>query len=466
MGRCDRWRAHRPRLVQTAAFGRDRARKARREGAEPLVGRRSDLRVSGSKARLAAARARISSSSSDSGKSSSACSTRSPSMASSSGWICDCAPTATAAHWCCTSTQSNATTRNRVATGNATRGYGRARAPATWCPDGGSIDDLKPFVFRRYLDFGAIQSLREMKGRIDSERSRSAMRDDVKLGPGGIREVEFVAQMHQLIWAGRQPSLQCTGVVETLHALASHKLMSRDQADQLAAAYRFLRNVEHRLQAMRDEQTQLLPVAELDRMRVAAGMGFADFVQFGSALAEQRSAVAQAFDSVIQSDDAGDVDHWQPAWLAGDVPALAAALSAVGFGEPDATAALINRLCTARDRPWVGGESRARVDALVPKLLGEARSNRASGPHAGAARAVARSDGAALCLLCAAAREPERAALAGRDLQCEPLARRRIEPPSDVARRAARSGAALHDSRHRGVARRTAIALERCGAQR
>ena len=127
------------------------------------------------------------------------------------------------------------------------------------------IDDLKPFVFRRYLDFGAIQSLREMKSRIDSERSRSAMRDDVKLGPGGIREVEFVAQMHQLIWAGRQPALQCTGVVETLHALASHKLIARAQADRLATAYRFLRNVEHRLQAIRDEQTQLLPAGPLIR---------------------------------------------------------------------------------------------------------------------------------------------------------------------------------------------------------
>lgn len=251
----------------------------------------------------------------------------------------------------------------------------RARACAGDVASGRQlIDDLKPFVFRRYLDFGAIQSLREMKSRIDSERSRSAMRDDVKLGPGGIREVEFVAQMHQLIWAGRQPSLQCTGVVETLHALASHKLMPRAQADRLATAYRFLRNVEHRLQAMRDEQTQLLPAAELDRLRVAAGMGFSDFVQFGSALAEQRSVVAQAFDSVIQTDDAGEVDQWQPAWLAGDVAALAAALSAVGFGEPDAVATLINRLCTARDRPWVGGESRARVDALVPKLLGEAQA--------------------------------------------------------------------------------------------
>ncbi len=236
------------------------------------------------------------------------------------------------------------------------------------------IDDLKPFVFRRYLDFGAIQSLREMKSRIDSERSRSTMRDDVKLGPGGIREVEFVAQMHQLIWAGRQPSLRCTGVVETLHALASHNLMSRSQADRLATAYRFLRNVEHRLQAMRDEQTQLLPSGELDRARVAAGMGFADFVHFGHALAEQRVIVAKAFESVIQADEVREVDQWQPAWLAGDVPALAAALAAVGFGEPDAVAVLINRLCTSRDRPWVGGESRTRVDALIPKLLGEAQS--------------------------------------------------------------------------------------------
>ena len=181
------------------------------------------------------------------------------------------------------------------------------------------IDDLKPFVFRRYLDFGAIQSLREMKSRIDSERSRSAMRDDVKLGPGGIREVEFVAQMHQLIWAGRQPALQCTGVVETLHALASHKLMARAQADRLATAYRFLRNVEHRLQAIRDEQTQLLPEVALDQARVAAGMGFADYVQFGNALAEQRAIVARAFESVIQADGADAVEPWQPVWLAGDV---------------------------------------------------------------------------------------------------------------------------------------------------
>jgi len=237
------------------------------------------------------------------------------------------------------------------------------------------IDDLKPFVFRRYLDFGAIQSLREMKSRIDTERSRSAMRDDVKLGPGGIREVEFVAQMHQLIWAGRQPALQCTGVVETLHALASHKLMARAQADRLATAYRFLRNVEHRLQAIRDEQTQLLPEAPLDQARVATGMGFADFVQFGIALAEQRAIVARAFESVIQAGDTDAIDPWQPAWLGGDLQALAVELAAAGFGSAEDVVTLVQRLCTTRDRPWVGSEGRARLDALIPKLLREAQAS-------------------------------------------------------------------------------------------
>ena len=140
------------------------------------------------------------------------------------------------------------------------------------------IDDLRPFVFRRYLDFGAIQSLREMKSRIDSERSRSAMRDDVKLGPGGIREVEFVAQMHQLIWAGRQPcaAMQRRGR-DVARARVTQVDAARAKPTGLATAYRFLRNVEHRLQAIADEQTQLLPATPLDQARVAARHGFRRF---------------------------------------------------------------------------------------------------------------------------------------------------------------------------------------------
>ena len=98
------------------------------------------------------------------------------------------------------------------------------------------IESLRPFVFRRYLDFGAIQALRVMKARIDGERDRVAMRTDIKLGPGGIREVEFIAQMRQLIWGGRQRALQCRGVVETLAVLAQTKLLPADQARRLASA--------------------------------------------------------------------------------------------------------------------------------------------------------------------------------------------------------------------------------------
>ncbi len=233
------------------------------------------------------------------------------------------------------------------------------------------IDDLRPFVFRRYLDFGAIQALREMKGRIDAERSRAAMRDDVKLGPGGIREVEFTAQMHQLIWAGRQPALQCSGVVETLEALATQRLLPRDRADRLAAAYRFLRNVEHRLQAIRDEQTQRLPVSDLDRARVAAGMGFADFARFVTALDVHRSHVSDAFQSLIQ-DAEPPSQRWRQPWLAGDAAALAGELATAGFGDAGELTGLLRGLCTTRDRPWVGGEGRARLDALIPSLLTEA----------------------------------------------------------------------------------------------
>ena len=316
------------------------------------------------------------------------------------------------------------------------------------------IEDLKPFVFRRYLDFGAIQALREMKGRIDAERSRSAMRNDVKLGPGGIREVEFTAQMHQLIWAGRQPALQCTGVVETLDALARQKLLSQEQARQLGGAYRFLRNVEHRLQAIRDEQTQLLPTSALDRARVATGMGFADYETFVAALDSHRDVVSRAFESLIQADADDGMQRWREPWLGSDVPALAAALASSGFGEVDeltgADAAAVYRAGSTLGRRG-GTRPAGRVDPAAARRSGK---NATAGAHARAPRAAARSDGAPVCLLCAAARKRIRAAPARRNLRREPLARGRTEPPSGAARRTARSGAAVHDSGHRRAARR------------
>ena len=233
------------------------------------------------------------------------------------------------------------------------------------------IADLKPFVFRRYLDFGAIASLREMKGRIDTERGGAAVRDDVKLGPGGIREIEFTAQMRQLIWGGRQTALQCTDVRATLRALAAQHLVSREVAERLAEAYVFLRNTEHRLQAMRDEQTQLLPTDSLGRARIAFAMGYQDYAAFERALDAHRAVVATAFDASIEANAADPVERWALPWQANDLSGLAEQLAAVGFGDVEALTAQLGRLRATRDRTWVGAESRARLDALVPRVLGE-----------------------------------------------------------------------------------------------
>jgi glutamate-ammonia-ligase adenylyltransferase len=241
------------------------------------------------------------------------------------------------------------------------------------------IDQLKPFVFRRYLDFGAVQSLREMKGRIDAERGGAAMRDNVKLGPGGIREVEFTAQVHQLIWAGRHPALQCRGVVATLSQLVTLELLSGELADRLAAAYRYLRNVEHRLQAIRDEQTQLLPTGALDRLRVANGMGCADYPQFLTELERHRANTSLAFETLMHARTDDPAESFRAAWLRDDAPALAAELSASGFGDAAELTTLMARLYTTRDRPRVSAESRARLDALIPWLLAAASQTSRAG---------------------------------------------------------------------------------------
>ena len=233
------------------------------------------------------------------------------------------------------------------------------------------IADLRPFVFRRYLDFGAIESLRQMKGRIDGERGGAAVRDDVKLGPGGIREIEFTVQMRQLIWGGRQVALQRSDVVATLRALAEQNLLARDVADRVAVAYVFLRNVEHRLQAMRDEQTQLLPTDPLGRARIAFAMGYADYAGFIGALDAHRAVVATAFDSSIEGGAYDPIERWAAPWRASDVAGLAEQLGAVGFGSVESLTTRLERLRAARDRPWVGAEGRTRLDALVPRLLGE-----------------------------------------------------------------------------------------------
>lgn len=132
---------------------------------------------------------------------------------------------------------------------------------------------LRPFVFRRYIDFSAIQSLRRMKSMISSEVRRRGLANNIKLGAGGIREIEFIAQVFQLVRGGREPSLRGRGLLETLAAIKALNLLDVAEVDQLEASYRFLRKQENLLQAMADKQTQTLPENESDQLKLAWAMG-------------------------------------------------------------------------------------------------------------------------------------------------------------------------------------------------
>ena len=231
------------------------------------------------------------------------------------------------------------------------------------------LERLRPFVFRRYLDFGAIDALREMKEAITRERHTPQFEADIKLGSGGIREVEFTAQMFQLIFGGRDPRLQERGLRVVLPVLAEGGWLSRETVDALDAAYVFLRNCEHRLQALHDEQTQRLPDDALDQARVAAGMGMADWTQFLQALEAHRQRVRSEFGGVIARRDAGQA--FAQLW---PVPGANATqvLQAAGYRDCADVLAVLAATARARNQRARQDVARRRLDEFVPRLIAAA----------------------------------------------------------------------------------------------
>jgi glutamate-ammonia-ligase adenylyltransferase len=170
---------------------------------------------------------------------------------------------------------------------------------------------LRPFVYRRYLDFGAIESLRDLKRMIDVELRRKGMADNIKLGPGGIREIEFIGQAFQLIRGGRDPDLQLGPIRPVLRLLEKKGLLPDWAAQQLDEAYEHLRLVENRLQAWQDKQTHVLPNDEAGRLRLARSMGFTDWGAFSTVLEEHRRRVQGEFDRVFASPHAEEEHQLQ-----------------------------------------------------------------------------------------------------------------------------------------------------------
>jgi len=163
---------------------------------------------------------------------------------------------------------------------------------------------LKPFVYRRYIDFSVFESLRSMKDMIVREVRRKGLQDNVKLGAGGIREVEFIAQVFQLVHGGRDKNLQQRELQKIYSVLKQRQLLPSEVVDELLESYVFLRNTEHALQAQRDQQTQLLPRDEGDQLRIANAMGFNEWPAFLHELDEHRKKVREHFSAVIDTDNA------------------------------------------------------------------------------------------------------------------------------------------------------------------
>lgn len=202
---------------------------------------------------------------------------------------------------------------------------------------------LRPFVYRRYLDFGALESIREMKALINAEVHRGGLQDNVKIGPGGIREVEFIAQAFQLIRGGRLPVLRQREVCPVLERLARLELLPAHAARDLRNAYRFLRTLEHRLQQVDDQQTHKVPEDRAGRARLAFALGLRDADALARELARHRSHVREHFDQIFGA----VADHETPAapdpltvLLATNIEDADAisALTEAGFGEHAAEA--------------------------------------------------------------------------------------------------------------------------------
>jgi glutamate-ammonia-ligase adenylyltransferase len=228
---------------------------------------------------------------------------------------------------------------------------------------------VRPFVFRKYLDFGAFAAIRDLHVQIRREVARRDMAHNVKLGPGGIREIEFTAQVFQLIRGGRIAALQQRPTLTVLAALAKSGLMTADAQQELAAAYDFLRRLEHRIQYLDDAQTQLLPDDAESQAMLAEAMNFPDYAALIVALDTHRHKVTRHFEQVFAAPHTDQMSHPLTAVCCGtaDASTTHALLENAGYADPARVLATLDALHhnTAR----LAESTQLRLNALLPPAL-------------------------------------------------------------------------------------------------
>ncbi|UCD67090.1 MAG: bifunctional [glutamate--ammonia ligase]-adenylyl-L-tyrosine phosphorylase/[glutamate--ammonia-ligase] adenylyltransferase [Betaproteobacteria bacterium] len=227
-----------------------------------------------------------------------------------------------------------------------------------------------PFVYRRHLDFSALGSLRDLHSKIQQEGHRRESGDDIKLGPGGIREIEFVVQVFQLIRGGNEYALRVRSTLRALEQLELRGLLGKQAGGELRDAYFFLRNLEHRLQYLDDKQTQRLPGSAEDRRLIITAMGFANQEDFFAELALHRGNVQKQFDAIFaesqQTPSTPCADIWSGTISDSDGVSQ---LKSLGFSDPESTLQRLARYREGSRFARMSASGQSRLERLMPSLI-------------------------------------------------------------------------------------------------
>ncbi|PAU36093.1 bifunctional glutamine synthetase adenylyltransferase/deadenyltransferase [Vibrio coralliilyticus] len=233
---------------------------------------------------------------------------------------------------------------------------------------------LRPFVFRRYIDFSAIQSLRRMKSMISSEVRRRGLSNNIKLGAGGIREIEFIAQVFQLIRGGREPNLRQRGLLVTLDAIEELEQLTSEEVNNLKLSYKFLRRLENLLQAMADKQTQTLPECENEQLQLAVAMGYADWTSLIEQVRQHMHNVHQVFNNLIgdEEEECSEVaKHFHELWDMAEKPDVIEAVLEQDIGTTEAAEMASTIIQFKKDlaKKTLGPRGREVLNRLMPKIF-------------------------------------------------------------------------------------------------
>ncbi|QNP41560.1 bifunctional [glutamate--ammonia ligase]-adenylyl-L-tyrosine phosphorylase/[glutamate--ammonia-ligase] adenylyltransferase [Lysobacter solisilvae (ex Woo and Kim 2020)] len=239
------------------------------------------------------------------------------------------------------------------------------------------LQALRPFVYRRYLDYGALDGLRAMKAAISAEVARKELADDIKRGPGGIREIEFLVQALQLIRGGREAQLRDRRLLPAMQALVEAGHISTEASAALGEAYGYLRRLENRLQMLADAQTHALPEREEERARIADALGYADWDALREVLDGHRARVTAEFDALLAprrkaQAPASLAAYWRALPDAGEAEELRAA----GFDDAEQADSLLRDLARSPGVKGLSDATRARLDRVLPALLQAAAGSR------------------------------------------------------------------------------------------